>query len=88
MAVGAGHRRIAELLIKKGADINRQEKQSRWAPLHIAVMRGNREIVQSLINHDAEINIKNVAAKTPLHFAKKRGHTDIIELLRKHDAKE
>ena len=55
-------------------------------PLHIASEEGHKEIVEVLLKHSADPNIKNRWDNTPLLMASFKGHKDIVELLLKHGA--
>jgi ankyrin repeat protein len=50
-------------------------------PLHIATRKGNKEIVELLIAHGADINMPNYDDNTPLHIATMGGNIEIVELL-------
>jgi ankyrin repeat protein len=64
-------------LISKGADVNVQEDQGfRATPLHHAVHRDHRDIVEILLAHGANIDIKDRNGRTPLYMA---NHKSVIE---------
>ena len=52
-------------------------------PLHLAVVKGNKEIVQILLNNEADIDLKakNNDQATPLHWAAFFGQKDMVSLL-------
>jgi ankyrin repeat protein len=54
IAAHSGHRLFAELLLDKGADPNAMD--AGYAALHIAVQRGDVELVKSLLAHGAKPN--------------------------------
>ena len=74
----ASRKEVAQLLI---ADVNARDNCKR-TPLHTAASRGNKEVVQLLIEHSADVNARDYANRTPLDYAKK----DAIELLKKYSA--
>lgn len=57
-------------------------------PLHLAVLKGNQEIAQLLIDNEAKIDIKaeNREAATPLHWAAFFNQKDMVSLLIKSGA--
>jgi ankyrin repeat protein len=85
MAVSAGFKNIAKLLIDKGTDVNAKDNWY-WTPLHSAVYK-DKEMVELLITRGANVNVRDGAGRTPLWYGEKNGHTEIVELLRKHGAK-
>jgi hypothetical protein len=54
--------------------------------LHKYALRGNNEMVQTLLDLGADPNEKDYAGWTPLHEAALRGQLDVIKLLIKHGA--
>ena len=75
-AAQGGHKKIVELLIAEGADVNVNEDGS--SPLHIAA---NREIAELLIANGAEVNAKKGFGITPLHSALFVKRKEIAKLL-------
>jgi len=73
------------LLISQGADVNAQYSFARTA-LHEAVMRGNAEIVRTLLSHGARVNQQSHTCETPLSLAKEHKEETIAALLRKEGA--
>jgi cytohesin len=57
-------------------------------PLQSAIGRGDKEIVELLIAHGADVNAKGTLDKSPLRWARDVGNEEIAELLREHGAKE
>jgi cytohesin len=69
-------------LLAKGANVNAIDHVL-WpgeSPLHLAVIKGNKEIVETLVAKGANINAKNNNGDTPLHFAL-GGNKEVIEVL-------
>lgn len=76
---------MLKLLIEKGVDINDNYRRRRYVPLHIAVYKGNFNIVQLLIDNHACLNVKNDDGDTALHHALKYKQPDIAKLLIEND---
>ncbi|HIN18031.1 MAG TPA: ankyrin repeat domain-containing protein [Gammaproteobacteria bacterium] len=61
-----------------GADVNAQDNDIRWTPLHVAAAFGHKEIVELLIAKGADVNAKSKRG-TPLSNAVKSGDKEIVE---------
>ncbi|EFJ31795.1 hypothetical protein SELMODRAFT_3903, partial [Selaginella moellendorffii] len=70
------------LLIAKGADPCRKDKEGASSPLHLAVGQGEVTIVTALLEAGAEIDKKNKLGHTPLHYAVGQARADIARKLR------
>ncbi len=57
------------------------ESINRWTILHEAVTEGRSEIVQTLLENQADPNAANTTGETPLHWAVRKGHVAIAKLL-------
>ncbi|MBS1187265.1 MAG: hypothetical protein H6R04_1283 [Burkholderiaceae bacterium] len=73
------NRPAVEALLKKGAEVNREG----WTALHYAAAKGNNDIVQLLLDHEADIDATSPAGITPLMMAAQSGHIYTVKLL--HD---
>ncbi|KAL8711912.1 MAG: hypothetical protein Q9225_007041 [Loekoesia sp. 1 TL-2023] len=82
---------LVEVAIEEGADVNAKGPDGK-AAMHHAAIEGHIDIIQLLIDHNADINIKTAergdvlqrkfeGARTPLHWAAEKGHEDIARLL-------
>ncbi|GFR19820.1 ANK_REP_REGION domain-containing protein [Trichonephila clavata] len=80
IAAANGLAKVTELLIKKGADVNKAN-QYEWAPLHCAAENGYTGIVNALIKKGANVNAVGKDNWTPLHYAAQMGHTEIVNTL-------
>lgn len=72
-----GSEKCVELLIQKGADINKIQKFGQ-APLHAACAMGQLSMVKLLVNKDANLNLKDSSGRTPLSLSRR---DSIIEFL-------
>ena len=74
-----------------GADVNAQDNDIRWTPLHVAAAFGHKEIAELLIAKGADVNAKRESGdfegETPLDNAIKYKRTETADLLRKHGGK-
>ncbi|KAL9032661.1 MAG: hypothetical protein Q9180_006375, partial [Flavoplaca navasiana] len=95
-AVKQGDDLLLELAIVEGANVNAKGVDGK-APLHLAAMQGNPDIVQLLVDHQGDVNItaslrgdgaerKFNGQRTPLHWACDRGHESCVRLLIRHGA--
>ena len=72
---------IAKILIEKGADLNRKEKESGATPLILSIIYEQDEIAEMLIEKGANVNIKDKAGFTALIHAIQREKIDISKML-------
>ena len=76
----------AKLLIESGrADVNAKDRSGKTA-LMVAASYGYKEIVESLLAHDADVKAKDISDWTALHSAVQSSQVDIIEMLIKKGA--
>jgi ankyrin repeat protein len=74
---------IAQWLLNHGADVNSLDYRHR-ASLYHAVVNGHLQVVQMLIEHNADIHIRASGGVSPLHEA--NGNIDIMQVLLGHGA--
>ena len=79
-----GYLQMAELLLNNGAEVDKANR--RGTPLIRAAL-GRLEVVNLLIEHQADVHLKNDDGKTALHYARREGYTAIEKALRKAGAK-
>lgn len=85
-AIGGGLVEMAELLIDRGADVERQHHLGTTA-LHYAALGGQIELVDTLLRHGADPTRAGRkfggARRTPIEIAEQRGHAEVAERLRR-----
>jgi ankyrin repeat protein len=84
LAVEGGYSSTLEMLLSKGADIEAldhgRDHASRSALMRM-ISRQNREAVELLIRHGANIELRTEAGFTPLMLATRLGNEGIVKLL-------
>jgi ankyrin repeat protein len=80
------HRVVAEMLIRKGAQVNSKD-QFGSTPLHWAAYYGTKETVEALLNNGAEINTPTKSGMTPLDIAQGEDNTEAIAVLKSRGGK-
>ncbi|KAK3101150.1 hypothetical protein FSP39_001324 [Pinctada imbricata] len=68
-------------------DINTHEEGTGYTPLILAVLHGNRDIVENLLFYSAHVDVPDGKGNTPLHLAVWTGRQDLIHILLKDGAK-
>jgi ankyrin repeat protein len=78
----------AELLLKNGIDINKQEKMRKLTPLLYAAMYGKTRAVKWLLDHGADVNLQDRNGETAVTIgASYKGNVEIVRMLLDHGAK-
>jgi len=67
-------------ILKRGADVNHQDKDGD-APIHGAALYGNARILRTLLDSGANPNVKNTLGGTALMWAAAYGHEEIVNIL-------
>ena len=76
VAVIEGHIDLAELLIRRGAEVNTTDEFG-YTPLHLAARRGNSSLVELLVKNGADSSIQDDDGQTPAALALEAGHTSL-----------
>lgn len=80
-SVAHGHKKIVELLIANGADVNATEEVEGRTPIFEGVAHGHTEVVRLILAHGAKKDVRDNEGKLPIDEAKANGHEEIIRLL-------
>ncbi|CAD6231483.1 GSCOCG00001432001-RA-CDS [Cotesia congregata] len=94
-AIDDNKEEIAQFLIRSGCDLNATRKlgpngeggdeaRDNCTPLHLCCQWGLEQVVQTLVEHGANVNARDAEGKTPIHIAIQNQHAEIIALLLCH----
>lgn len=72
-------------LQKGGIDVNKRDAEGN-TPLHYACLKSYRDIVNLLLDSEADATIANNLSETPLHAASRSGNKEIIGKLVQYGA--
>lgn len=75
---------MVDLLIERGADINRAGP-SGDLPLAVAARRGRLEMMQQLIDKGADPRLRDRRGLSAMDHAQRHGHTEAVRLLQRRD---
>jgi hypothetical protein len=77
---------LSKFLIEKGADVNFENETEKISPIYKFSLDNNANMVQLLIEHNADINYKGKYNFTSLMFFSSLGNLDMVKLLIKKGA--
>ncbi|XP_063628854.1 rabankyrin-5 [Cydia splendana] len=91
-AIDENKENLATFLIRSGCDVESSRRagaagegadvaNEKQSPLHLCCTWGLTDVIQTLLEHGANINSKDSEGKTPLHIAIENQHEGIISLL-------
>lgn len=67
--IGANDRDCLEMMIMRGLDVNYYDRKDDSTILSFACVHSSSDIVKLLVNHKADVNMKDNIGRTPLMFA-------------------
>lgn len=76
---------LAKILLKKGADINAQNKDG-YTPLHVAARLGSFDVLKGLLDNRADIEVKSKHDETALFLAACEESGKSLQILLEHGA--
>ena len=79
MASAYNHVSIIEYLLKKGAKIEKRDRDN-FTPLLLAAAEGNAEAVEILLQHGADIYAQDREDKSVLYWAAAENHSNAVEV--------
>ncbi len=81
LAVNLNKTAAVQQLLKHGANTVIPEDKYGYTPLHIAVSKQNADIIDALLNKNANVNAGDKTGETPLHIAVLMKNSDIVKKL-------
>ena len=85
IAVRLNNKKVAELLLKSGASIEK-ERNSEQTLLHVAAEYNAKDVAELLIKYGEDVNAPGLIAQTPLHTAAIYNSKEAAEILIAHGA--
>ncbi|XP_052227446.1 putative ankyrin repeat protein RF_0381 [Dreissena polymorpha] len=80
-ACGFGNVERAKHFLQEGdIDVNWVSYTNDCCPIHVA-SQGKPEIVQLLLDHKCDVNVRDNRGNLPIHHAAMKGHTTIVQML-------
>lgn len=78
------HADVVQLLLKKGADVNKRDGIVGWTPLHVAAWQNSTGVIKVLQQQGALINRKDNFGRLPLDIAREYNNEESAHLLEQH----
>ena len=75
---------VMQLLLQRGADVNKQSGYYHVTALHRAACDNHIGVIEVLLKHGASTNIKDNERRTPIDVARERNYEAAIRLLERH----
>jgi ankyrin repeat protein len=85
-AAHAGQLQIATMLLAAGANPNAQEDKDDQTPLFFAIERKDLEMIRTLLQTKANVNLQRLDGDSVLIQAASEGYAEVVELLLKSGA--
>lgn len=79
-AAASRNRRIVEMLVAAGADVNQRQQQG-WTALHAAAQNGDEALVAFLLANGADKTARSETNQSPHDMAMLQGHAGVVALL-------
>ncbi|XP_043543760.1 transient receptor potential cation channel, subfamily N, member 1 [Chiloscyllium plagiosum] len=70
--------KVAEILLKSGADVNADQENGETA-MHVAARHGNLKMIQALIEEGGDLIWQSKVGENPLHIAVRHCHLSVVE---------
>jgi ankyrin repeat protein len=88
IAAHCGHIKVMRILLDANADTEVCSTSKDWTLLHWACFRNELNVVELLLEYNANVDARDYQGRTPLHYTVRVGRTDtrVLELLIRHRA--
>jgi ankyrin repeat protein len=82
LAAFFGHEEVAAELLLRGADVSAVSRNPlRVQAIHSAAAGNHTDVVRTLLDHDADPNVRQEGGFAPIHAAAQNGNDELYELL-------
>ena len=75
---------VKELLLSRGADVNKRSGFGHSTALHEAALFNSTNVIEVLLKHGASTNIKDGYGRTPFDTARLENNEAAVRLLERH----
>ena len=75
---------VTQLLLSRGADVNKRSGLHRQTALHKAASNNSTDVIEVLLKHGASTNIKDRNGRTPIDVARAMNREVAVRLLERH----
>ena len=75
---------VTRVLLKRGADVDKQSGDDHETALHVAVMFSNTDVIEVLLKHGASTKMEDCFGHTPMDLALEQDNEALIRLLERH----
>ncbi|KAJ8386825.1 hypothetical protein AAFF_G00166200 [Aldrovandia affinis] len=70
--------KVAEMLLKSGADVNAEQENGETA-MHVAARHGGLQMMRALLEDGGDLTCRSKAGENPLHIAVRHCHAHIVQ---------
>ena len=75
---------VTRVLLKRGADVDKQSGDDHETALHVAVMFSNTDVIEVLLKHGASTKMEDRFGHTPMDLALEQDNEALIRLSERH----
>ena len=75
---------VTQLLLSRGADVNKRSGLHHQTALHKAASNNSTDVIEVLLKHGAWTNIKDRFGDTPIDLARSKNNEAAVRLLERH----